>query len=257
MPDEVILWGGMVYRRDILDTMTGGYVAFPSGNDEPSTVADWEYMLPLMKAYFEAAGFKDYAPLILPSAGYFTTGEMENGFGASGDFYVVNGEVKYGLDKAHGSAENELYQRLGIADGSYCFDENGQFHWHPLVDDTAEAPLTRIGINGLRLPGLCMVEYANASNADFTLAANDQWTRYGTGNNYPSSAYATADESATLTQNSTTYTDYVNVMVPKFITGTEELTRATFQKFVDRLMSLGVEENLQLRQEIYDRHIGK
>ena len=91
----------------------------------------------------------------------------------------------------------------------------------------------------------------------FTLAANDQWTRYGTGNNYPSSAYATADESATLTQNSTTYTDYVNVMVPKFITGTEELTPATFQKFVDRLMSLGVEENLQLRQEIYDRHIGK
>lgn len=116
---------------------------------------------------------------------------------------------------------------------------------------------TRIGINGLRLPGLGMVEYANASNADFTLAANDQWTRYGTGNNYPSSAYATADESATLTQNSTTYTDYVNVMVPKFITGTEELTPATFQKFVDRLMSLGVEENLQLRQEIYDRHIGK
>lgn len=394
VPDEVILWGGMVYRRDILDTMTGGYVAFPSGNDEPTTVEDWEYMLPLMKKYFEAAGFKDYAPLILPPTGMFTTGEMENGFGAAGDFYVVDGEVKYGpvtkefynyltkmhewyeagyiykdfasrttdlfylpntaltyggaagiwfglssqlasamsmpeyglffdvrgisspldtangqdgsqsgtltlisdransnqsgwvastlctdeklirfltmadflfteeggmltqygLDKAHGSEENELYKQLNITDGSYYFDEEGKFHWHPLVDDTAEAPLQRIGLNGQRLPGLVLVEYVNASNADFTLKANDQWTRYGTGNNYPSSAYATADESNTLTQNNTSYTDYMNVMVPKFISGTEPLTEETFQKYVERMMSLGVEENLRIRQEIYDRH---
>ena len=397
VPDEVILWGGMVYRRDILDTMTGGFVSFPSGNDEPTTVEDWEYMLPLMKTYFEAAGFKDYAPLILPSNGMFTTGEMENGFGAAGDFYVVDGEVKYGpvtkefynyltkmhewyeagyiykdfasrttdlfylpntaltyggaagvwfglssqlagqmsmpeyglffdvrgisspldtangqdgsqsgaltlisdransnqsgwvastlcseeklvrfltmadslfteeggmltqygLDKAHGSEENELYKRLDITDGSYYFDENGQFHWHPLVDDSAEAPLMRIGLNGQRLPGLLMVEYVNASNADYVLTANDQWTRYGTHNNYPSSAYATADESNALTQNSTTYTDYMNVMVPKFITGSEELTEETFQKYVDRMMSLGLEENLQLRQEIYERHTNR
>lgn len=46
-------WGGMVYRRDILETMTGGNVQFPSGNEEPTTVEDWDYMLPLMKQYFE------------------------------------------------------------------------------------------------------------------------------------------------------------------------------------------------------------
>ena len=91
VPDEVIQWGGMVSRRDIVDTMTGGYVFFPSGNEEPTTVEDWEYMLELMKQYFEAAGFKDYAPLILPSNGMFSTGEMLNGFGAAGDFYVVDG----------------------------------------------------------------------------------------------------------------------------------------------------------------------
>ena len=398
VPDEVVQWGGMVYRRDIVDTMTGGYVFFPSGNEEPTTVEDWEYMLELMKQYFEAAGFKDYAPLILPSNGMFTTGELLSGFGAAGDFYVVNGEVKYGpttqefynylvkmhewyekgyiykdfasrttdlfylpntaltyggaagmwfglssqlggamsmpeyglifdvrglsapldtangqdgsqsgtialiteransnssgwvcstlcseeklirfltmadsmyteeggmlseygLDAAHGSAENSLYVQLGIGDGSYSFDENGQFHWHPLLDaKVTESPLQQIGINGLRLPGLQMVEYANASNNDETLAANVRWTLYGTGNNYPSSAFATADESNTLTMNQSTYTDYLNTMVPKFISGTEELTEESFARFVERMNNLGVAENTQIRQAIYDRHTSR
>ncbi len=396
VPDEVVQWGGMVYRRDIVETMTGGYVFFPSGNEEPTTVEDWEYMLELMKQYFEAAGFRDYAPLILPYNGYFSTGELENGFGAAGDFYVVDGEVKYGpatkefynylvkmhewyekgyiykdfasrttdvfylpntaltyggaagiwfglssqlagqmsmpeyglimdvrglsapldaangqdgsqsgtmtlisdransnqsgwvvssqctdeklirfltmadylfteeggmlteygLDKDHGSADNSLYVQLGIADGAYSFDENNTFHWHPLLDENVtETPLARVGVNGQRLPGLIMVKYANESNADYTLAANARWTMYGTGNNFPSSAYATADESNILTEKSTTYTDYLNEMVPKFITGSETLTEETFQNFVNTLMSRGVEDCLKIRQEIYNRHV--
>ena len=398
VPDEVIQWGGMVYRRDIVDTMTGGYVFFPSGNEEPNTVEDWEYMLELMKQYFEAAGFKDYAPLILPSNGMFSTSELLSGFGAAGDFYVVDGEVKYGpttqefynylvkmhewyekgyiykdfasrttdlfylpntaltyggaagiwfglssqlggamsmpeyglffdvrglsapldtahgqdgsqsgtialiteransnssgwvcstlcseeklirfltmadfmyteeggmlteygLDAAHGSAENSLYVQLGIADGSYSFDENGEFHWHPLLDGkVTESPLQQIGINGLRLPGLQMIAYANASNNDETLAANVRWTLYGTGNNYPSSAFSSADESNTLTMNQSSYTDYLNTMVPKFISGTEELTEESFARFVERMNNLGVAENTQIRQEIYDRHTSR
>lgn len=79
-------WGGLVYRRDILETMTGGNVQFPSGNDEPTTVEDWEYMLPLFKMYFEAAGMPEYACLILPAIGYTATGEIQNGWGATGVF---------------------------------------------------------------------------------------------------------------------------------------------------------------------------
>lgn len=74
-------WGGMVYRRDILETMTGGNVAFPSGNAEPTTVEDWDYMLPLMKQYFEATGMQDTACLILPAVGYMATGELQAGWG--------------------------------------------------------------------------------------------------------------------------------------------------------------------------------
>lgn len=89
-------WGGLVYRRDILETMTGGNVAFPSGNDEPMTVADWEYMLGLMKVYFDNSGMTDTAPLILPYQGYFPTGELEAGFGTGGGWQVTDGKVAYG-----------------------------------------------------------------------------------------------------------------------------------------------------------------
>lgn len=96
LSEEQLQWGGMVYRKDILQTMTGNNIQFPSGNDTPTTIADWEYMLPLMKQYFEAAGLPDYAPLIIPAKGYFDTGEMLTGFGTAPSYYVDNGTVKYG-----------------------------------------------------------------------------------------------------------------------------------------------------------------
>ncbi len=95
--EETLLWGGLVYREDILETMTGGYVSFPSGEDSPTTVADWEYMLELFTQYFQAAGFTDYAGLILPYMGFFETGELLNGFDAAPSFYVDDdGTVKFG-----------------------------------------------------------------------------------------------------------------------------------------------------------------
>lgn len=100
-------WGGLVYRRDILDTMTGGNIAFPSGNSEPTTVADVEYMLDLMKQYFDAAGMAVSAPIIIPACGYFPTGEFMNGFGIGGmEFVDTDGKVKYGI------AEDKFYNYL-------------------------------------------------------------------------------------------------------------------------------------------------
>ena len=100
-------WGGLVYRRDILETMTGGNVAFPSRNAEPTTIADWEYMLDLMTQYFKAAGMNDYAGLIIPAIGYFSTGELISGFGIGGaDFVNAEGQVAYGI------AEDNFYNYL-------------------------------------------------------------------------------------------------------------------------------------------------
>lgn len=94
--EDELRWGGLVYRRDILDTMTGGYISFPSGNDEPTTIEDWDYMLPLLKAYFEAAGMTDYAALILPYNGLFAMGELATGFGVNTSYYLDGNTVKFG-----------------------------------------------------------------------------------------------------------------------------------------------------------------
>ena len=95
--ESELIWGGLVYRRDILETMTDGNVQFPSGNDEPTTIEDWDYMLPLMKQYFESAGMTEYAPLILPASGTFGFGELASGFGVSTSYYVEDGVVKSAL----------------------------------------------------------------------------------------------------------------------------------------------------------------
>ena len=95
--EEPKQWGGLVYRKDILNIMTNDNVEFPSGNDSPQTVEDWDYMLPLLKAYFDAAGMEEQAALIIPSSGYFSTGELVAGFGIGGAQYVEDGVVKYGI----------------------------------------------------------------------------------------------------------------------------------------------------------------
>lgn len=89
-------WGGLVYRADILKSMTGGNVKFPSGNSVPTTIQDWDYMLPLFKQYFEAAKMKDYAPLIIPAGGFFGYSNILNGFGSNQGYYLDNGKVKCG-----------------------------------------------------------------------------------------------------------------------------------------------------------------
>ena len=90
-------WCGLVYRRDILEEMTGGNVQFPSGKDEPETIADWDYMLPLFKEYFEKLGLVEYAPLILPYNGYFPAAELTDSYGVYPyNFYVDETTVYFG-----------------------------------------------------------------------------------------------------------------------------------------------------------------
>jgi hypothetical protein len=94
--EDPLHWGGLVYRRDILETMTGGNVQFPSGNEEPTTIEDFEYMLPLMQQYFEASGMPEFASLIIPASGYFVTSDLITTFGAAGSYYMDGDTVKFG-----------------------------------------------------------------------------------------------------------------------------------------------------------------
>jgi putative aldouronate transport system substrate-binding protein len=91
-----VFFSGLMYRHDILEKVTNGNVRFPSGNDYPKTIDDWDYMLPLFKSYFESRGTVDYAPLIIPYNGSIGYGDLVNSFGGSPMFYLDGSTVKYG-----------------------------------------------------------------------------------------------------------------------------------------------------------------
>jgi putative aldouronate transport system substrate-binding protein len=104
------LWGGLVYRYDLLDKATGGNIRFPSGNDYPKTIDDWEYMLPIFKEYFEAQKVADYAVLILPPMGAFPFGELATSFGAGSQYYLDGAVIKYG---AYDDAFYKYLKKMG------------------------------------------------------------------------------------------------------------------------------------------------
>lgn len=395
-------WGGMVYRRDILETMTGGNVAFPSGNPEPTTVEDLEYMLPLYKQYFEATGMADTACLILPATGYVATGEFQAGWGVGGFlglstdkktvtfgpaednfynyltkmhewyeagyiyqdfasrtndmFYLPNTALTYGgaagiwfglnaqladkmsmpeynlymdvrplaapLDTEHGitaadassyvagdiistnrcisatvepeklvrilkvmdylytdeaalltdwglnpeqAAKDDLYKKLGLEEGAYWFDEEGNLceaDWH---HNSSELGIEAMSLAGTRIMGKfdlhCHDWPANQEKTSFDEAqenASHVWTQYGHDRCIPASAgNMNAEESEKYNAVSTAVTDYVNTMVPKFIIGTEPLNEDSWKAYLDQLNALGLQDLLEARQSAYDRYLAR
>lgn len=393
---EPLQWGGLMYRRDILETMTGGNIAFPSGEDHPATVEDWDYMLPLMKAYFDASGMEDTACLIIPAAGYFQMGNLISGFGIGGMTYVKkDGSIGYGpaepemfnylkkmnewyeagyiykdfasrtsdpfylpntaltysgkagiwygiagqlndklsmpdyglyvdvrainspLDAEHGITEEtggsgymytgRLTAKSGWAASTSC-DEEKLVRMLAALDYffTTEGKLIRSGglstaenvqdypmyaeaglpngfrepnseeyvwteegntVNldpnnfcGLRLPGLHSFFPTRTKDLvdgeDQTRVADKVWTKYGHDMVYPQVTH-TAEESARNGSLGTQISDYVNSMVPQFITGQAELTEESFQAFVEQLNSLGLEEYLEIKSAAYERYLNR
>lgn len=388
-------WGGMVYRRDILETMTGGNVSFPSGSDEPTTVEDWEYMLPLMKAYLDATGITETASLIIPANGYIVTGELLSGFGTSGNFqlsrdksdveygpvtdefynyvckmkewyeagyiysdfasrtndmfYLPNTSLTYGgaagiwfgldiqlgdalslpeydlnvrvegmkapLDVEHGITESdasfcvyggaasmpwcistkcdeskyarifscldylyseegsklkkhglnkeqaagsELYKQYGLEDGTYYYDENGDYCSNEVYFDKEKA-LDRGSFTGNLLPGLdrasqIAVNDPNIETREARKRGQEAWIAYGRDRNFPAGALMNTEESTSFNAVYTNITDYVDSMIPKFIMGTEELSEASWEKYVAKVEALGLEQALNAQKSAYERY---
>ncbi len=397
-------WGGLVYRRDIVDAMTGGNPQFPSGNDEPTTVEDWDYMLPLMKQYFEYSGMPDTACLILPAIGYTATGEIQAGWGATGIFglsadgktvefgpateyfynyvakmhewyekgyiyqdfasrtndlfYLPNTSLTYGgaagawfgilqqlsdymnisgdgwklefdvraaagpLDTEHGitpelagarvtidqgssprciaaavadepeklvriltvmdylyskegseiadrgltpelAKDDPIYQRVGLEDGAWWYDEDGNYMVNPKTLEPGW-PDYGMSLNGQRINGGTDESKPRPVNKPRTYHddAEDEgarvWTQYPATRVFSTTAISMNEKE---TEQANKYfgrlNDYVNSMIPKFILGTEELTPESWQKYLDMLNQLGLQEVLEARQSSYDRYLSR
>jgi ABC-type glycerol-3-phosphate transport system substrate-binding protein len=115
-------WGGFCYRRDWLvkygtnpttgAAFTGGYanaaktewtddVVFPSKENYPKTLGDWEWMLGIFKTAMAGEGITDGYCLSVPYSGYFGTNEIINSFGSGAPFYLGsdNKTVHFGAEE--------------------------------------------------------------------------------------------------------------------------------------------------------------
>lgn len=79
-------WNGLSYRKDWADDM---------GLEAPVTLDDWYTMLTAFKNEKGAD-----APLMIPDCGIMANSEFLSAFDTAKDFYVVNGEIKYGYLEA-------------------------------------------------------------------------------------------------------------------------------------------------------------
>ncbi len=102
-------WGGWNYRRDWLveygknpetgEAFTGGWtddsktdweddVVFPSGNTDPITISDWEWMFDVFATALEELGIEDGYAFQNYYTGWESMGEINSGFGGMFGYYI-------------------------------------------------------------------------------------------------------------------------------------------------------------------------
>ncbi len=164
---------------------------------------------------------------------------------------------KHGLN-AEQAAGNELYAQYGLEDGTYYLDEDGGFYSNEVFYDT-ESSLDRGSFVGNLLPGLdrADADFLNdpdTENKEAKERGAEAWSAYGKDRNYPSGASMNTEESESFNAVYTNITDYVNSMIPKFIMGTEELTKESWSKYVDQVYALGLEQALEAERSALGRY---
>jgi len=384
---------GLVYRRDILETMTGGNVQFPSGKDEPITIADWEYMLPLFKEYFENLGLVEYAPFILPYNGFFPNAELCDAYGVFPFDYYVDGTTvhfgagedgyreyltkmnewykagwiyqdfasrtqdmffqpntallygnaagiwfgmtshlgdamsdpesdvvydvrpmtppiaegytaadqfkrtapryagkgqsysvtnacknpakllaildymysdeggmltQYGLTKDQIPASDTIYKANGLDEGTYWFDDSGNFTYNPLMS-TVGGDLDILVFAGDKIPGYFRNSYAAIAIDDNLKNAYDTWSAGSdlTVKTVPYGLTLTKEEEAVIHSIHTELFDYTMEMPPKFIVGVESLDDESWNNYLAQLEAKGLSTELEIRQAAYDRLLAR
>jgi hypothetical protein len=166
-------------------------------------------------------------------------------------FYSKEGiELRNGLTKETGAAENPIYIAAGLQDGLYWY-EDGKRVKNPVVDTVKDGN----AFYGNRLPGVTRPVNPNPDS----IAAQPVWDPYpnakltklpGLGGG---GASRTVEEDKVYAPNNVAITDYLNSTIPKFIMGTQPLNDQAWAEFKATLRSLGAEENLRIQQAAYER----
>ncbi len=122
------MWGGYEYRRDWIvkygknpetgEAFSGEWkededgvryweddVVFPSGNNEPIYISDWEWMLDIFATALKEQGITDGYPMSIPYQGAQLTGDFITAFGGGALWYInEDGECVFGITEDHTKA---------------------------------------------------------------------------------------------------------------------------------------------------------
>ncbi len=154
------MWGGFDYRRDWIvkygknpetgaafsgewkDTEYGSNweddVVFPSGNTDPVTITDWEWMLEIFAEAIEDQNLEGGYPFSLSYQGYYEYSDLVASFGIGVDYYVdEDGLVQFGGDsdafRAYLECMNTWYEN-GWVDPAFDERPNDMFF---MINDEA------------------------------------------------------------------------------------------------------------------------
>jgi putative aldouronate transport system substrate-binding protein len=152
-----------------------------------------------------------------------------------------------------------LYWNYGKEGVSYVLDENGQPQFTDVVTSDA------LGISeackkytGTFAAGISIQQraYVDAKFAKEASEAVEKWITNTEAKKYilPTTAKTTA-VAAELNDAKSMISTYVKEMALKFVTGTEELTDANWQKYLNQLESYGLSRVLQIEQDAYDKYL--
>lgn len=158
----------------------------------------------------------------------------------------------FGMDKEHGAADNAMYKKYGLTDGTYSLNEDSSLTLNPKLTN-AGGDVKLADFTDIRMPGLRYVTKQFMKPVE--IKADETWLKYGCDNKLPMSLYLTDEEEKAYSGVQTQVEDYMNEMTLKFILGKEELSDAAWAKYKARLKSFGIENNIKIYQDMYDRYL--
>lgn len=154
------------------------------------------------------------------------------------------------------SDEGTKLMYMGLEDETYK-EEDGEFKY---VDEIEEAEhreeqisqdLAWVGVNP---PGLVKAEYFDGSeSSEASIESADKIEPYTPDDIWSEFTY-TKDENKVLESTGTDIEKYVEEMRDKFISGEEKLDDNSWEKFVDKLEDMGLEEYMEVQEDAYDRY---
>ena len=165
------------------------------------------------------------------------------------------------LDYAY-TDEGSLYWNFGKEGVSWEYNSENEVEYLPLVTDDPDGLNNAISkYGGSTWNGSCiqMTRMLYLKNTQTAIDANDLWyypnEDVAFSWTYPRTVTFTTEESNRIDELKSQIDTHTKEMTVKFLTGEEPIEN--FDKFVETLNSMGLEEMLSIYQAAYDRYLGR